>query len=315
MISSSRLLVIPRPDYPKQSFSFDQLGDNYRVVVKAYLDRTKHHQGETNWYQPVADPHFQPKYEGQSPPVAEVSINVREMTEMERIGTNLFKERYGYAFKEKGAEWTKQELEWLQDILRDLPDTYYHMKSLRQLEKVRQTENGAGAEYLWRKRVVQVTWQAADDTVSKIGRILCWPYDTAKQKFKGYIVHEMTHALQFCDILTKDFLICTENPLVMEYAEVAGWKTFTEYTGNPQCLPGFSPERWAVDVGAELTNHKDRGVCLRSRANVFEDMAEAAKFYVLQIPELRLEHWLCFDKGREDFLRERVFKGKVYPYE
>jgi len=306
---------------PRQYYRYDgenkKLGEehigNQKVIVQAHLSQGEHAQGQTNWYQPIANPNHQ----GENPPVAEVPINVREMTEIEKYGTECLQKLFGYDLKSGDAEWTTENIDWLVRLLAELPPTFHHLPSLVKFKRVHSLGKAMGIYNDFPKSISLADSAFTVTSPLDLGTdIACFDTLVAifdrEVPFRGYTVHELTHAMQYADMIKatgKKLGDICQSPLVRDYAAVSEW----EWSSN--CVTGCKYRGVIEDLPGGCQDSPIKDLCIRwciqnSGKGPVEDMAEAVRYYLTEPKHLREGGEKR--KARYDYLKERIFLGAEY---
>ncbi|MDP2874472.1 MAG: hypothetical protein Q8N84_04245 [bacterium] len=299
------LLVVGRgPNGDTDNQDFDPVWDLTIPAGKSYTYEAKRSFSKLGKYLFVAT--YNP-YGGGFPAVPTPKENipnryeakVREMTEMERKGTNLLKPRFGFSVKEGDMQWTSEELDWLKEIFQLLPANFHNIPALEKIRRVHTVVKG-DAEFMWFERCIRFSDRAYDPRYPGPSgdTAVCQKYVTWEKTFKGIAVHEALHAFQSSDIPGKRQIHLCANSLLKDYAAISDWKIVWKaepceyaYTGKNEDLPSY---------GSWTTCNIPR-----ARESILEDLSEAARLYVMAPDYLRTN-------PRYNFLKESVFGGKEY---
>lgn len=191
-----------------------------------------------------------------------------------------FKTEYDISVIYGDKAWCGQELKLLYEVFNeDLCQQFWDKVSLRSIRRNKaEDDKDVFGDYRFPQSEIRIFDYAS------------YPYDFTDEdvQFKGTIVHELTHAIQYCQyydsLVGKTYPNLYENLLVQDYAKKTKWKYdkvtgVWKYKGDEKGLP--------TKYGGK---------------NPLEDMAESAMLYVYDPTRL------C--KIRYKWLEENIFNGK-----
>ncbi len=210
------------------------------------------------------------------------------------------------------ASWTEEELGWLNDVLKELPPELIKNMKIKSFirNKVSIDKNGneepnvAGTYFLWGNKNDPAKSDGSEAVIRVYDRsLLATPNNPDPEKlFKGTILHEMIHGLQY-NHTRNNPTDAYSTPLLYNYMDAvitpnasgrdAGW----EYKQAPGAPP---PPKW------QLTSSQSPPTSY-GKLNPKEDMCESVRIYMYDPQKLKDS-----SPQRYAFIRDEMFGGVEY---
>ncbi len=246
-----------------------------------------------------------------------------------------FQQTYGITVENGDAEWKDEELRAMDELFRQLPQSFLDQLALTKIVRYQ-----SAWDKNWNlNRSTRADYSAADQRLcptcalsSETIRIYDSVFDPAKSQFendpqgltqfKGTLVHEMTHALQFFKEPQSMYKSAYKNPIVQNWINTTkpvqadpktGWifgyyqKEFDENGQEKKDANGYviwkHVSKWkywgATDGNRPVTSY--------ASTNPLEDMCDSVKMYLYD-PQKLMNNSMV----RYQFVRDNIFGGVEY---
>lgn len=228
-----------------------------------------------------------------------------------------FQQAYGLTLENGDVEWKPEELRWLDQLLKELPQGFRDNLALKKMVRYQDSWNQ--------------NWQTNPNTFgdfSPVDQRECpgcamtdrtirvydhasSPYDFKDDpatQFKGTILHEMTHAFQSYKSKTEVQSNVNGTPLLQNFMDKTRPK--------PESVAGINKNGWAYGYKNPITKEKEwrfygaegnEVPTDYSNTNPQEDLCESTMLYLYDPQRLKAS-----SQARYDFVRDNLFKGVEY---